>query len=73
MLKFQLAQVSVHVAPHAQMDFLQRNFVFRTMPFAEMVQRCARVNSATPTEAPATAIHRDDYFISPNEIYYMRR
>nr|XP_051704285.1 tRNA wybutosine-synthesizing protein 5 isoform X3 [Oryctolagus cuniculus] len=33
--------VKVHVAAVAQMDFISKNFVYRTLPFDELVQRAA--------------------------------
>ncbi|NXA40744.1 TYW5 protein, partial [Eudromia elegans] len=51
--------VKVHVSAGPRMDFLRRNFVYRTLPFDVFVQRAA--------EAKHT-----EYFLSEDEKYYLR-
>jgi tRNA wybutosine-synthesizing protein 5 len=55
-------QASVHVCPDERLSFVDRNFVFKTMPYSEMVQRLA--GDTKELEPP--------YFISPKEQYYLR-
>nr|XP_060637831.1 tRNA wybutosine-synthesizing protein 5 isoform X2 [Anolis sagrei ordinatus] len=52
-------EVKVHVSTVQQMDFLSKNFVYRTLPFDVFVRRAA--------EAKHT-----EYFISEDEKYYLR-
>ncbi|XP_076788010.1 tRNA wybutosine-synthesizing protein 5 isoform X3 [Arvicanthis niloticus] len=52
-------EVKVHVAPVAQMDFISKNFVYRTLPFNKLVQRAAEET------------HKE-FFISEDEKYYLR-
>jgi len=68
-----VAMVSLHVCPEARMDFVNRNFSFRHMSFAEAVARASRTWTVDSPDfsAPAAKL-RDAYFISPNEGYYMR-
>jgi hypothetical protein len=47
--------VAVHVTQVQQMDFVSKNFVYRTLPFGEAVKRCA-------------SSHHDDCFIAPSEM-----
>lgn len=51
--------VKVHVSPSPHMDFLSKNFVYRTLPFSELVRRASRSK-------------QDDFFISETELYYFR-
>ncbi|XP_077509433.1 tRNA wybutosine-synthesizing protein 5-like [Amblyomma americanum] len=51
--------VKVHVSQERHMDFLSKNFVYRTLPFCELVQR-------------ASCSKQTDYFISETEFYYLR-
>ncbi|BDA41177.1 probable tRNA wybutosine-synthesizing protein 5 at C-terminar half [Coccomyxa sp. Obi] len=53
--------VSVHVCPDpaGRMDFVHKNFEFRTMPLAELVGRCESPEAFPP-------------LISPGERYYLR-
>ena len=55
--------VSVHVcpAPSGRMDFVNKNYTYRTMPFNLFIAHVTR-----------TATVRDEYIISPNERYYLR-
>ncbi|XP_053134592.1 tRNA wybutosine-synthesizing protein 5 isoform X2 [Hemicordylus capensis] len=52
-------EVKVHVSTVPQMDFLSKNFVYRTLPFDVFVRRAA--------EAKHT-----EYFIAEDEKYYLR-
>ncbi|XP_077175504.1 tRNA wybutosine-synthesizing protein 5-like isoform X1 [Paroedura picta] len=52
-------EVKVHVSPVPQMDFLSKNFVYRTLPFDVFVKRAAEAKHA-------------EYFISEDEKYYLR-
>ncbi|KGL79504.1 tRNA wybutosine-synthesizing protein 5, partial [Tinamus guttatus] len=51
--------VKIHVSAGPRMDFLRKNFVYRTLPFDIFVQRAA--------EAKHT-----EYFLSEDEKYYLR-
>lgn len=53
-------EVKVHVSSVPQMDFLHKNFIYRTLPFDKFVQRAA-----------AEAEH-EEFFISKDESYYLR-
>ncbi|GAB1602796.1 tRNA wybutosine-synthesizing protein 5-like [Argonauta hians] len=51
--------VTVHVSENPQMDFLNKNFLYRTLPFSELVKRASQdIN--------------ENYFICPEEKYYLR-
>ncbi|XP_078084937.1 tRNA wybutosine-synthesizing protein 5 [Mustelus asterias] len=52
-------EVKLHVASVPQMDFINKNFIYRTLPFDVFVKRAAE---------PAQA----EYFISQDEKYYLR-
>ncbi|XP_028291726.1 tRNA wybutosine-synthesizing protein 5 isoform X2 [Gouania willdenowi] len=52
-------QVKIHVSTVPQMDFLRKNFVYKTLPFNEFVKRASE-NKHT------------DFFLSENESYYLR-
>ncbi|XP_051009797.1 tRNA wybutosine-synthesizing protein 5 [Acomys russatus] len=52
-------EVKIHVAAVAQMDFISKNFVYRTLPFNKLVQRAAEET------------HKE-FFISEDEKYYLR-
>ncbi|XP_018611390.1 tRNA wybutosine-synthesizing protein 5 isoform X1 [Scleropages formosus] len=51
--------VKVHVSAEPQMDFLHKNFLYRTLPFDVFVRRAAEKKHA-------------DFFISEEEYYYLR-
>ncbi|XP_029789998.1 tRNA wybutosine-synthesizing protein 5 isoform X2 [Suricata suricatta] len=51
--------VKVHVAAVAQMDFISKNFLYRTLPFDKLVQRAAEEK-------------HEEFFISEDEKYYLR-
>ena len=55
--------VSVHVCPEAsgRLDFVRRNYAYRTLDFHHFMLRATR-----------DAAVRDAYFISPHERYYLR-
>ncbi|XP_048200975.1 tRNA wybutosine-synthesizing protein 5 isoform X1 [Perognathus longimembris pacificus] len=52
-------EVKIHVSTVAQMDFISKNFVYRTLPFDKLVQRAAEAK-------------HDEFFISEDEKYYLR-
>ncbi|XP_065269702.1 tRNA wybutosine-synthesizing protein 5 isoform X1 [Emys orbicularis] len=52
-------EVKIHVSTVPQMDFLSKNFVYRTLPFDVFVRRAAEVK-------------HNKYFISEDEKYYLR-
>uniref|UniRef100_A0A224Z6E8 tRNA wybutosine-synthesizing protein 4 n=1 Tax=Rhipicephalus zambeziensis TaxID=60191 RepID=A0A224Z6E8_9ACAR len=51
--------VKVHVSPHRHMDFIHKNFFYRTLPFCELVER-------------ASSSKNTNFFISETEFYYLR-
>ncbi|KAL5005656.1 hypothetical protein ScPMuIL_016814 [Solemya velum] len=51
--------VKIHVAETPQMDFLHKNFIYRTLPFSDFVRRAAEEK-------------HNDFFISETESYYLR-
>ncbi|XP_028925676.1 tRNA wybutosine-synthesizing protein 5 isoform X1 [Ornithorhynchus anatinus] len=51
--------VKIHVSAGPQMDFISKNFVYRTLPFDTFVQRAAEEKHAS-------------FFISEDERYYLR-
>uniref|UniRef100_UPI00358F59CE tRNA wybutosine-synthesizing protein 5 isoform X2 n=1 Tax=Myxine glutinosa TaxID=7769 RepID=UPI00358F59CE len=51
--------VKVHVAPSPFMDFLHKNFAYRTLPFNELMQRASEEKHA-------------DFFFNEDEKYYLR-
>jgi tRNA wybutosine-synthesizing protein 5 len=53
--------VKVHVSSSPQMNFINKNFLYKTLPFDEMVKR-----ASTPAYA------QENYFIAPGEFYYLR-
>ncbi|XP_004628660.1 tRNA wybutosine-synthesizing protein 5 isoform X1 [Octodon degus] len=52
-------EVKVHVTAVAQMDFISKNFVYRTLPFNKLIQRAAEEK-------------HEEFFISEDEKYYLR-
>ncbi|XP_062434345.1 tRNA wybutosine-synthesizing protein 5 isoform X2 [Rhea pennata] len=52
-------EVKIHVSTVPQMDFLSKNFVYRTLPFDIFVQRAAEIKHT-------------EYFLSEDEKYYLR-
>eukprot|EP00112_Aurelia_sp_Birch-Aquarium-sp1_P004584 Seg152.6 transcript_id=Seg152.6/GoldUCD/mRNA.D3Y31 product="tRNA wybutosine-synthesizing protein 5" protein_id=Seg152.6/GoldUCD/D3Y31 len=51
--------VKIHVCPIPQMDFLRKNFLYKTLPFEDFIKRASKET-------------QDEYFISPDEKYYLR-
>ncbi|XP_037567342.1 tRNA wybutosine-synthesizing protein 5-like isoform X2 [Dermacentor silvarum] len=51
--------VKVHVSRDRHMDFISKNFLYRTLPFCELVQR-------------ASGSKNTNFFISETELYYLR-
>ncbi|CAF0715070.1 unnamed protein product [Brachionus calyciflorus] len=51
--------VKIHVSTASEMDFINKNFIYRTLPFAELIKRASKENQT-------------DFFISENEKYYLR-
>ncbi|XP_029967549.1 tRNA wybutosine-synthesizing protein 5 isoform X1 [Salarias fasciatus] len=52
-------EVKIHVSTVPQMDFLHKNFVYRTLPFNEFVKRASETKHA-------------DFFLCEDESYYLR-
>ncbi|PSN35001.1 tRNA wybutosine-synthesizing protein 5 [Blattella germanica] len=59
--KVENVDVKVHVCSSPQMDFISKNFMYKTLPFHELLRR-----------ASAPFSEKKDYFISPGEYYYLR-
>jgi tRNA wybutosine-synthesizing protein 5 len=53
--------VKVHVSSSPLMNFINKNFLYKTLPFDELVKR-----ASTP------ACEQKDYFLTPGEFYYLR-
>ncbi|XP_042586364.1 tRNA wybutosine-synthesizing protein 5-like [Cyprinus carpio] len=51
-------EVKVHVSPEPRMDFLHKNFVYRTLPFDKFIQRAAEAKHS-------------DFFVS--EVSYLKK
>ncbi|CAH2306031.1 tRNA wybutosine-synthesizing 5 isoform X1 [Pelobates cultripes] len=52
-------EVKIHVSEMPQMDFIKKNFIYRTLPFNKFVHRAAENK-------------HNEYFISEDEKYYLR-
>ncbi|XP_071792326.1 tRNA wybutosine-synthesizing protein 5-like [Asterias amurensis] len=52
-------EVKVHVSPSANMDFVNKNYAYRTLPFDKFLRRAAQSN-------------HDEFFFEPDEKYYFR-
>ncbi|XP_047225615.1 tRNA wybutosine-synthesizing protein 5 isoform X1 [Girardinichthys multiradiatus] len=52
-------EVKIHVSTVTQMDFLHKNFVYKTLPFNEFVRR-------------ASEAKHSDFFLCEDESYYLR-
>lgn len=52
-------EVKVHVSTNAQMDFINKNFLYRSLPFSTLIKRAA------------VTTHQE-FFIDENEVYYLR-
>lgn len=51
--------VKVHVSQDRHMDFMKKNFLYRTLPFCELVQRASNSKNR-------------NFFMSETEFYYLR-
>nr|XP_039248683.1 tRNA wybutosine-synthesizing protein 5-like [Styela clava] len=51
--------VKIHVSKTPQMNFITKNYAYKTLPFKELVRRAAENK-------------HEEYFISDNEYYYLR-
>lgn len=51
--------VKIHVCPTGKMDFIHKNFTYKTLPFNQFVKRASE------------DIH-EEYFVCPEEKYYLR-
>ena len=51
--------VKIHVSETGQMNFLTKNFQYKTLPFDQLIKRSAQVS-------------HEDFFISNTEVYYLR-
>lgn len=49
----------IHVSSESKMDFINKNFVYKTLTLAETIKR-------------ASSIEHESYFIQANELYYLR-
>lgn len=52
-------EVKIHVSSEGQLDFIKKNFLYKTIKLGELVKRVSRD-------------HQDEYFICPKEYYYLR-
>lgn len=52
-------EVKIHVSKTAQMDFINKNFIYRSLPFCELVKRASREK-------------QENFFIEETEKYYLR-
>ncbi|XP_071941241.1 tRNA wybutosine-synthesizing protein 5-like isoform X2 [Antedon mediterranea] len=52
-------QVKIHVSPNPQMDFIKKNFCYKTLPFDDFVERAASEKN-------------HECFLSEDEKYYLR-
>lgn len=53
--------VKIHVSDYPLLDFLQKNFIYKTLPFNELIQRASKREQSN-----------GHYFISEKEYYYLR-
>lgn len=51
--------IKIHVSPQPQMDFIKKNFLYKTLEFDQFIQRCAKDK-------------QEEYFCSADEKYYLR-
>lgn len=51
--------VKIHVSIHPKLDFINKNFSYKTLPFNELLMRISGRES-------------ENYFIQQNELYYLR-
>ncbi|XP_041473533.1 tRNA wybutosine-synthesizing protein 5-like [Lytechinus variegatus] len=52
-------EVKIHVSPSSKMDFINKNYAYRSLPFSELIHRCAKEV-------------QEDFFFEKNELYYLR-
>ncbi|XP_054277778.1 tRNA wybutosine-synthesizing protein 5-like [Macrosteles quadrilineatus] len=52
-------EAKIHVSPESKMDFINKNFQYKTLSMAEIIKRSVKDI-------------QEDYFINPNELYYLR-
>ncbi|GBO03933.1 tRNA wybutosine-synthesizing protein 5, partial [Araneus ventricosus] len=55
------AEVKIHVSESQHLDFLKKNFLYKTLLFEKLLQRASRSKQED-----------GEYFISPTECYYLR-
>ena len=53
------SQVKIHVSSSTQMDFINKNFLYRSLPFCDFIKR-------------ASEVEHTEFFISKSEKYYLR-
>lgn len=68
---------SIHVCPevNGRMDFVNKNYIHRVMPFKQFIQRVMSQVNQPSTNAQSTnhSIEQSQqYFITPSEKYYLR-
>lgn len=54
-------EVKIHVSEFPLLDFLQKNFSYKTLSFDELIRRASRIDHSP-----------DEFFISKGEYYYLR-
>ncbi|GFT03780.1 tRNA wybutosine-synthesizing protein 5 [Nephila pilipes] len=54
-------EVKIHVSEFQHLDFLKKNFMYKTLPFEKLLER-----------ASDSKHEEGNYFISPTEYYYLR-
>ncbi|XP_052234433.1 tRNA wybutosine-synthesizing protein 5-like isoform X1 [Dreissena polymorpha] len=52
-------EVKIHVSKTSQMDFINKNFMYRSLPFSELVKRASKTK-------------QEEYFAEETEKYYLR-
>ncbi|XP_065567028.1 tRNA wybutosine-synthesizing protein 5-like isoform X3 [Artemia franciscana] len=52
-------QVKVHVSKDKQMDFIKKNFIYKTISFRSLIKR-------------ASEREHEEFFLDKNEVYYLR-
>jgi len=73
-------KVSVHICPETRMDFLDRNYTFRSMLFRDLLDRASRpskpssstFSSISPLSSSVSDSKSSPYFVCPSEKYYFR-
>lgn len=51
--------VKIHVSETGQMNFLTKNFQYKTLPFDQLIKR-------------SSSVEHEEYFLSNTEVYYLR-